>query len=107
MLSQGMDADLVLVAQAGDFLLFQEQRFARLDADRNDSRFGTGFDGLRPDHRDIKAEILVRLGNFHQNRVFVAAEFTTTPDAIVGAFKSLDRENGSVTDYDGLTDIES
>src|SRR5262245_9248761 len=63
-----------------------------------DSRFS--------DHRDVEAEVLLRLGHLDQDG-FLAAERSTPADALICSFKGFYREDRAGLDNDGLPDIQA
>ena len=85
------------VAEACASLLFQQQGFAGLERERGNARGGAGFERLRPEARDVEAEIVLFFG--HLDRHGAAArpgQRAAAGEALVGAFKGLDRQDGAV-----------
>lgn len=63
-------------------------------------------DGPRADHRDVKAQVLVRLAHLDHHRP-VLGDLTAAQDGPVGAFHGLDGDDGLVLHHHRLTDIDA
>ena len=84
----------------------KQQCLASLNGDELYTRLRSNFNRLATDHRYIKPKILVWLRHFdHHGNSF--SKGGASSNRIIRSFKRFDRQNGPVTDYNRLTDIQS
>src|SRR5260221_13471164 len=84
----------------------KQQGLGSLDGDELYARLRRNFNRLATDHRYVKPIILVWLRHFDHHRNSLS-KGSTSSNRLIRSFKRFDRQNGLVTNYNRLTDIQS
>lgn len=87
------------------FFLFQKESAPGLDRDAAHFCFGRDGDGRGADDGHIEAHVLIRLGDFDDDRAF-AGQSAAALHCFVRSLERFHRENGAVFHHHGLANVE-